>query len=83
MRKQEENKPFSVEQERINRINKLLARLDRIPNELDAIHEKLFSSDGFNRDEFARLVDKRANLQYEQTRVERELKDTYRLRLEV
>lgn len=31
----------SVEQHRINRINMLLDRLDKIPGELDRIHEKL------------------------------------------
>ena len=82
MRMQAENRPFNMEQERINRINKLLDRLDRIPNEMDAIHEKLFSTDGFSRDEFARLVDKRTNLMYEQVRVEKELKDTYRMKLD-
>lgn len=30
---------ISAEQHRINRINELLDRLDKIPGELDAIHE--------------------------------------------
>ena len=34
---------ISSEQHRINRINELFDRLDKIPGELDAIHEKLYA----------------------------------------
>lgn len=71
---------YSVEQERINRINKLLDRLDKIPKELDAIHDKLFNPRGFSRDEYAKLVDQRHNLMHEHDRVERELKEVFRVR---
>ena len=44
---------ISAEQHRINRINELLDRLDKIPGELDAIHEKLYAGN-MNRNEFIR-----------------------------
>lgn len=69
----------SVEQHRINRINALLDRLDRIPKELDAIHEKLFAGN-INREEFTRLVDRRSTLFIEIENKERELKEVYRIR---
>ncbi len=50
---------ISAEQHRINRINELLDRLDKIPGELDAIHEKLYAGN-MNRNEFAKLVDQRS-----------------------
>lgn len=71
----------SVEQHRINRINKLLDRLDRIPGELDRIHEKLLNPAGFTRDEYVALVTHRNNLQMEYSRVENELKKVYKMKL--
>lgn len=71
----------SVEQHRINRINKLLDRLDRIPGELDRIHEKLLNPAGFTRDEYIALVTRRNNLQVEYDRVENELKKVYKMKL--
>lgn len=47
---------ISAEQHRINRINELLDRLDKIPGELDAIHEKLYAGN-MDRNTFAKLVD--------------------------
>lgn len=64
---------------RINRINQLLARLDRIPEELREIETKLHKG-GICRDEFAHLVDKRNALIIEHERVERELRQEYKLR---
>lgn len=49
---------ISAEQHRINRINELLDRLDKIPGELDAIHEKLYAGN-MDRNTFAKLVDQR------------------------
>lgn len=71
----------SVEQHRINRINTLLDRLDRIPAELDDIHEKLFHPGGFSREEYAALVDRRNALHIEYDRVENELKKVYKMKL--
>lgn len=82
MGKNRENDMWSPEQERINRINKLLDRLDRIPLLLDEVHEKLFNPKGFDRDEYARIVDERCNLLHEQERVERELRDVYHMKIE-
>lgn len=73
---------WSPEQERINRINKLLDRLDRIPLLLDELHEKLFNPKGYDRNEYARLVDERNNLLHEQDRVERELREVYHMRID-
>lgn len=70
----------SVEQKRINRINTLLDRLDRIPKELDEIHEKLYHPGGFTREAYARLVDRRSALYIEQERVENELKKVYKMK---
>lgn len=70
----------SVEQHRINRINMLLDRLDRIPGELDRIHEKLLNPAGFTRDEYIALVNRRDNLYVEYDRVENELKKAYRMK---
>jgi len=73
---------WSPEQERINRINKLLDRLDRIPLLLDELHEKLFNPKGYDRNEYACLVDERNNLLHEQERVERELREVYHMRID-
>lgn len=70
----------SAEQMRINRIDKILDRLDRIPRELDEIHEKLYTPGGFTREEYARLVDKRNALYIEQERLEREAREVYHMR---
>lgn len=77
MNKQIENE--SVEQHRINRINTLLDRLDRIPAELDTISEKLYSK-GLTRNEFIKLVDQRRALYIEQENKERELKQVYKIK---
>ena len=71
---------ISAEQHRINRINELLDRLDRIPGELDAIHEKLFAGN-MDRNEFAKLVDRRSSLIIEAENKERELKEVYKIKL--
>lgn len=71
----------SEEQRRINRINELLDRLDRIPQELDSIHERLFNPSGIDRNEFAALVDKRNALLVEHDRVENDLKQAYRIKI--
>jgi hypothetical protein len=68
---------ISAEQHRINRINGLL---DRIPGELDAIHEKLFAGN-MDRNEFAKLVDRRSSLIIEAENKERELKEVYKIKL--
>lgn len=67
---------YTLEQERVNRINTLLDRLQRISIELDRVHEKLHT--GLSRQEFTELVDERSNLMEEQTLKEQELKETYR-----
>lgn len=77
MSKQIEDK--SVEQHRINRINELLDRLDRIPGELDAINEKLMAG-RITREEFLRLVDRRRALYIEQENKEQELKQVYKIK---
>lgn len=64
---------------RINRINLLLDRLDKIPQELDAINEKLFAG-GLDRMTFVRLVDQRNNLTQEQENKTKELKEVYTMR---
>ncbi|WP_370789533.1 hypothetical protein [Bacteroides nordii] len=69
----------SVEQHRINRINELLDRLDRIPGELDAINEKLMAG-RITREEFLRLVDCRRALYIEQENKEQELKQVYKIK---
>ncbi len=66
---------YTLEQERVNHINTLLDRLQRISIELDRIHEKLYM--GLTRQEFTELVIKRNNLMEEQVLKEQELKDTY------
>lgn len=72
---------ISAEQHRINRINELLDRLDKIPGELDAIHEKLYAGN-MDRNEFAKLVDQRSSLLYrKQENKERELKEVYKIKL--
>ena len=68
---------ISAEQHRINRINELL---DRLPGELDAIHEKLYAGN-MNRNEFAKLVDQRSSLYIEAENKERELKEVYKIKL--
>lgn len=65
---------------RINRINQLLARLDKIPEELQDIENQLYR-DGLHRDEFAKLVDKRNALYIEHKRVEQEVKQEYKLQI--
>lgn len=70
----------SAEQARIDRINKILDRLERIPKELDEVHEKLFNPGGFTRDEYAKLVDRRNALYIERERLEREAREAYRIK---
>lgn len=69
----------SVEQHRINRINELLDRLDRIPGELDVINEKLMGG-RMTREEFLRLTDRRWALYIEQENKEQELKQVYKIK---
>ncbi|WP_242357544.1 MULTISPECIES: hypothetical protein [Bacteroidaceae] len=71
---------ISAEQHRINRINELLDRLDKIPGELDAIHERLYAGN-LDRNEFAGLTDRRTALFIEQENKERELKEVYKIKL--
>lgn len=71
---------MGVVEHRIKRVNQLLDRLDKIPQELDAINEKLFAG-GMDRTTFVRLVDKRNNLLVEQQNKEKELKEVYQIRL--
>ncbi|MCR2007997.1 hypothetical protein [Bacteroides acidifaciens] len=71
---------ISAEQHRINRINELLDRLDKIPGELDAIHERLYAGN-LDRNEFAGLIDRRTALFIEQENKERELKEVYKIKL--
>lgn len=71
----------SVEQHRINRINMLLDRLDKIPGEIDRIHERLFKPAVLTRKEYADLVSRRNNLYVEHDRVESELKKVYKMNL--
>lgn len=71
---------ISAEQHRINRINELLDRLDKIPGELDAIHERLYAGN-LDRNEFAGLTDRRTALFIEQKNKERELKEVYKIKL--
>lgn len=70
----------SAEQARIDRINKILDRLERIPKELDEVHEKLYNPGGFTRDEYARLVDRRNALYIERDRLEREAREVYHVK---
>lgn len=70
----------SAEQMRIDRINKILDRLERIPKELDEVHEKLYNPGGFTRDEYARLVDRRNALCIEYERLEREAREAYHIK---
>ncbi len=69
----------SVEQRRINRINDLLDRLDRIPFELDVISERLYTGN-ITREEFASLVDRRNALYIELENKEHEIKEVYRIK---
>ena len=64
---------YTLEQEKVNRINTLLDRLQRISIELDRVHEKLHTE--LSRQEFTELVDERSNLMKEQV-----LKETYQRR---
>lgn len=66
---------YTLEQEKVNRINTLLDRLQRISIELDRVHEKLHTE--LSRQEFTELVDERSNLMKEQVLKEQELKETY------
>lgn len=65
---------------RIKRINHLLSRLDRIPEELREVESQLYKN-GLSRDDFARLVDRRNALYIEHERVEREVKQEYKLQI--
>ena len=67
-----------LNQKRINRINQLLDRLERIPEELDRINERLFNG-GINRYQFACLVDNRNALLLEKENKEHELNTVYRI----
>lgn len=67
---------YTLEQERVDRINVLLDRLQRILIELDWVHETLHTE--LSRQEFTELVTQRSNLMEEQTLKEQELKETYR-----
>lgn len=69
----------SPEQHRINRINQLLDRLDKIPGELDTITERLYSGN-LTREEFATLIDRRRALYIEQENKEYELKKVYKIK---
>ena len=71
---------ISAEQHRINRINELLDRLDKIPGELDAIHDRLYAGN-LDRNEFAGLTDRRTALFIEQENKDRELKEVYKIKL--
>ena len=64
-----------LEEDRINRINTLLDRLQRISIELDRIHERLHTE--LSRQEFTELVTRRSNLMEEQALKEQELKKAY------
>lgn len=68
----------SVDQQRIDRINHILARLDVIPEEIDAIHERLFAGN-LTRDAFTQLTDRRKALYIELENKKRELRDVYRI----
>lgn len=70
---------MDVIEHRIKRANQLLDRLDKIPQELDMINEKLFAG-GLDRMTFVRLVDQRNNLIMEQENKEKELKEVYRMK---
>lgn len=70
---------MDVIDDRINRINQLLARLDKIPQELDAINERLFAGE-MDRITFVRLVERRSNLLIEQENKEREIKEVYKMK---
>ena len=61
-------------------IYELLDRLDKIPGELDAIHEKLYAGN-MDRNTFAKLVDQRSSLYIEVENKERELKEVYKIKL--
>lgn len=67
------------EQHRINRINQLLDRLDKIPGELDTITERLYAGN-LSREEFATLIDCRRALFIEQENKEYELKKVYKIK---
>lgn len=73
---------MSVIDHRINRINQLLDRLDKIPQELDAINERLFAGE-LDRETFTILVDKRNNLLIEQENKEKEIKEVYKMKLSI
>lgn len=65
---------------RVKRVNQLLDRLDKIPQELDVINEKLFAG-GMDRMTFVHLVDKRNNLTLELENKTKELKEVYQMNL--
>ena len=67
-----------VVEDRINRVNTLLDRLDKIPAELDEVETRLFEG-GLTRQEFTELAARRCNLIIEQQKTEKELKTVYRL----
>lgn len=68
----------SVEQHRIDRINKILERLDAIPEELDKIHAQIFAGN-MNRTTFVKLVDRRQALYVELENKKRELQEVYKI----
>lgn len=68
----------SVEQHRIDRINKILERLDAIPEELDEIHAQIFAGN-MNRTTFVKLVDRRQALYVELENKKRELQEVYKI----
>ena len=68
----------SVEQHRIDRINKILERLDAIPEELYEIHVQIFAGN-MNRTTFVKLVDRRQALYVELENKKRELQEVYKI----
>ena len=68
----------SVEQHRIDRINKILERLDAIPEELDEIHVQIFAGN-MNRTTFVKLEDRRQALYVELENKKRELQEVYKI----
>lgn len=73
-------KAESAEDARIRRIGTLLGRLEEIPRELDRTTRRLYAGNMDAR-EFATLVDRRNTLLIEKERVEKELRETYRMKV--
>lgn len=63
--------------QRIERVNTLLDRLDRLPAELDEVERRLYEP--CTARTFADLVDRRRALLIEKERVERELKENFKI----